>query len=241
MPQIIELSWIPVKQEFESHPTTKALKVLEQKLHANSNILSIFEGVHGHGALDTNPIRGVDRGIGELASATNTCPIIDKKILVWTSVEDARIAKKSHESDEAAKLWGQIVETSSHYGPVRPWTDYFLMEGDDFEKVAGAAVVRLSGSYLPAETDEEAFYESWKSFVNRNGAEVRPAGLIASVQGWAVGDLDHKGNQKKVFMVVTGWEDDASMKAAAADGDTTKMEDFKVHIFEHITHFEKIK
>ncbi|KAL0936088.1 uncharacterized protein CTRU02_208303 [Colletotrichum truncatum] len=220
MPQIIELGWIPVKNDYEEAPATKAINDLEPKLMANPDILGYWKGVRGHGALDSRPIKGCD-----LAT-------------IWKSLEAAKAAKESPEFKEAAQLWGQIVETSSHYGPVQPWVDYFRLDGDDFAKVIGAQVVLLSGFYLPVDADTDAFYDTWKRLTQATPNE--PSGYIAGVHGWSVGDTDHKGEGKKVFMVVSGWDSAESIKATDAVDKRSEIEEglkhFNIQKHEHLSH-----
>lgn len=60
MPQIIQLGWIPVKQEYETSPVTATIKELQKKILANPQFLGHWEGVRGHGRLDATPIKGID-------------------------------------------------------------------------------------------------------------------------------------------------------------------------------------
>ncbi|KAF6824862.1 rieske domain-containing protein [Colletotrichum plurivorum] len=230
MPQVVELGWIPVKQDYEENPITKSIRELKSKLMANPDLLAHWEGVRGHGRLDDSPIKGLD-----LAT-------------VWKSVEASKAAKESPEGQEMGKLWPQIVETSSHYGPVQPWVSCFLLEGDDFAKVASANVVLLSGSYLPADADTDAFFKKWVALTRSQHAEGGnlSTGYVAGVHGWSVGDTDHKGEKHKVFMVVTGWDSEEQMKAAVGGDKRAKVEEalkeFGIQQHEHVSHgLDKIK
>lgn len=127
---------------------------------------------------------------------------------------------------EASKLWPQIVESSSHYGPVKPWFSIFSMEGDEFSKVASAPIVLFSGCYLSADVDTNVWYEKWKALTRANhDAGNISAGYVAGIHGWAIGDTDHKGDNKKVFMTVTGWENEDYMKAAVSGEKKNKVDE----------------
>ncbi|TDZ74133.1 hypothetical protein CTRI78_v001065 [Colletotrichum trifolii] len=224
MPQVVELGWIPVKHDYEHSSAGEAIEALEPKLMQNHDVLGYWKGIKGHGALDATPIKGCD-----LAT-------------VWKSVEAARAAKQTAEFQQAAKLWGQIVETDSHYGPVQPWVDYFLLDGDEFETVIRSKVVLLSGFYLNVDADIEAFSKTWEEL--NFPLSVSP-GYIAGTHGWSVGNLDHKGGLKKVFMAVTGWENAETMKTAIANDKAQVDERLKalnVQQHEHVSHgLSKIK
>lgn len=248
MPQVVELGWIPVKQDYEDLPVTKSIRELKPKLMANPDLLAHWEGVRGHGRLDDSPIKGLDMATGKSLMpvirsgyATNNTP-------VWKSVDASKAARESPEGQEMAKLWPQIVETSSHYGPVQPWVSCFLLEGDDFSKVASAKVVLLSGSYLPADTDTDAFFQKWTALTRSQhaGGGGLSTGYVAGVHGWSIGDTDHKGEKHKVFMVVTGWESEEAMKAAAGGDKRAKVEqalkEFGIQQHEHVSHgLDKLK
>ncbi|KAK2774219.1 rieske domain-containing protein [Colletotrichum kahawae] len=199
MTQIVELGWIPVKQDYEDSPVTKSIKELHSKVIGSSDLVGQWEGVQGPGGLDGSPVKSV-----HLAA-------------VWTSVEAADAAKQSPDGLEMRKLWGQVIEMSSPSGPVLPWTGYFNLGGGDFAKVAVSNVVLLTGSYLPVDADTAAFEEKWQSMMRAQASSGGvTAGFLAGVHGWSVGDVVYKGEKKKAFMVVTGWDSEESVKAAIA-------------------------
>ncbi|KAI8206154.1 hypothetical protein KHU50_000630 [Colletotrichum sp. SAR 10_65] len=208
MTQIVELGWIPVKQDYEDSPVTKSIKELHSKVIGSSDLVGQWEGVQGPGGLDGSPVKSV-----HLAA-------------VWTSVEAADAAKQSPDGLEMRKLWGQVIEMSSPSGPVLPWTGYFNLGGGDFAKVAASNVVLLTGSYLPVDADTAAFEEKWQSLMRAQASSGGvTSGFLAGVHGWSVGEVVYKGEKKKAFMVVTGWDSEESVKAAIGGDKRAKFEE----------------
>ncbi|KAJ0382103.1 hypothetical protein COL922a_013222 [Colletotrichum nupharicola] len=169
MTQIVELGWIPVKQDYEDSPVTKSIKELHSKVIGSSDLIGQWEGVQGPGGLDGSPVKSV-----HLAA-------------VRTSVEAADAAKQSPDGLEMRKLWGQVIEMSSPSGPVLPWTGYFNLGGGDFAKVNASNVVLLTGSYLPVDADTAAFQEKWQSMMRAQAkvvykSEKKKAFMV--VTGW---------------------------------------------------------
>ncbi|CAI0650525.1 unnamed protein product [Colletotrichum noveboracense] len=208
MTQIVELGWIPVKQDYEDSPVTTSIKELHSKVIGSSDLVGQWEGVQGPGGLDGSPVKSV-----HLAA-------------VWTSVEAADAAKQSPDGLEMRKLWGQVIEMSSPSGPVLPWTGYFNLGGGDFAKVAASNVVLLTGSYLPVDANTAAFEEKWQSMMRAQASSGGvTAGFLAGVHGWSIGEVVYKGEKKKAFMVVTGWDSEESVKAAIGGDKRAKFEE----------------
>ncbi|KAJ3958929.1 hypothetical protein N0V92_004470 [Colletotrichum tropicale] len=229
MSQIVELGWIPVKQDYEDSPVTKSIKELHSKVIGSSDLVGQWEGVQGPGGLDGSPVKSV-----HLAA-------------VWTSIEAADAAKQSPDGLEMRKLWGQVIEMSSPSGPVLPWTGYFNLGDGDFAKVAASNVMLLTASYLPVDADTAAFEEKWQSLMRAQASSGGvTAGFLAGVHGWSVGEVVYKGEKKKGFMVVTGWDSEESVKVAIGGDKRAKFEEalkeFNIQQQEHVcTGLKKIK
>ncbi|KAF9871081.1 hypothetical protein CkaCkLH20_11498 [Colletotrichum karsti] len=229
MSQVVELGWIPVKDDFESAPVTQTIKEVHSKVIANADLLGQWEGVQNAGGLDKSPVKGVHFAA------------------VWTSVEAAEAAKQSPDGQEMRKLWGQVMELSSPSGPVMPKMGYFNLGGDDFAKVAAANVILLTACYVPADADTAAFNEKWQALMQAHASSgAVSAGYVAGAHGWTVGDIDVEGQKKKVFMVVTGWDNEESVKEAIGGDKRAKSEEalkeFNIVQHEHVCNgFKKLK
>ncbi|KAL0939900.1 rieske domain-containing protein [Colletotrichum truncatum] len=208
MSQIVELGWIPVKQDYENLPATKEIKELHSKAVGITNLLAQWESVQGPGGLNDSPCKSV-----HLAA-------------VWSSVEAADAAKQSPDGQAMRSLWGQVIDMSSPSGPVLPWTGYFDLKGDDFAKVADAKVVLLTGCYLSVDVDAGAFQEKWQSLMRAQASSGGVTkGYVAGAHGWSIGEIVHKGEKKKVFMVATGWESEDDVKAVVGGDKSAKFEE----------------
>lgn len=102
--------------------------------------------------------------------------------------------------------------------------------------------------YLPPSTDTKAWYAEWQALTREyHTPENISSGFVAGVHGWAVeGQADHKGERNHVFMTVTGWESEETMKAAITGERRTKidkgLERFGGQQHEHISHgLERLK
>ncbi|WQF84787.1 hypothetical protein CDEST_09801 [Colletotrichum destructivum] len=221
MSQVVELSWLPVKQDFETSSDIASVNELQQKVNAQSDLLGQWEGVQPPNGLDRQPVKAV-----HLAA-------------VWKSVEAAEATKQSPEAQEVRKAYGQVIDISS----ALPWTAYFDLAGGDFDKVASANVVFLAGSYLPADVDTAAFYQKWQDLVRSGGVT---SGFVAGAHGWSVGHADYRGEKKKVFMVVTGWDSKESCQAATGGDKRARfaeaLKEFDIQETEHACeNLKKIK
>lgn len=66
MTQIVELGWIPVKQDYEDSPVTKSIKELHSKVIGSSDLVGQWEGVQGPGGLDGSSVKSVHLAAGRM-------------------------------------------------------------------------------------------------------------------------------------------------------------------------------
>lgn len=66
MSQVVELSWLPVKQDFETSSAIASINELQQKVNVQSDLLGQWEGVQPPNGLDRQPVKAVHLAAGKL-------------------------------------------------------------------------------------------------------------------------------------------------------------------------------
>lgn len=84
----------------------------------------------------------------------------------------------------------------------------------DFLKVAAAGAVMIGASFVPLDTDKDAYAAEVSEKIKGLS---QLAGFVAAVHGWAVEDGEYPAlgtGKSKVYFLISGWESLDALQAA---------------------------